>query len=367
MNGAAVSFAGIDGSFILEKPQALWAFALLALLILFRLILDRRYRSLEFFILFVAPGLEAAGEGSPAPGPEGGGLKDGAGKRGKPGSESRAKTLRRRYRLSGTFFWLAMGCLIIAISGPRWGLSVVREYRRGLDVTLALDVSRSMEARDTGVSRLERAAEIGRETVENMGGVRFAAAVSRGRGVLAVPLTNDSGAALSFLAGAGASALTGSGTNLEALIDAAASAFSDSFPSRRAIVLLSDGEALTGSLYEAVNRATLREISLVAVGIGSDEGGPVPAETGVPVISRRRPEVLRDAATKSGGIYIDGNTAEAPQVLQSYLESLAFESGMTGGRTEKKARWNIFVIAALLFFGASKYGLLVRRDRHGEI
>jgi Ca-activated chloride channel family protein len=238
-------------------------------------------------------------------------------------------------------------------------------------------LSRSIEARDTGLSRsldaqdpilsrLERAAEIGRETVEYRGGIRFGAAVSRGRGVLAVPLTDDSEAVLSFLAGLGVPALTGSGTNLEALIDAAAAAFSDSFPSRRVIVLLSDGEALSGSLNEAADRAALRDISLAAVGIGSDQGSPVSAGTGDPVISRRRPEALRSAALKSGGIYIDGNGAEAPRILRAYLESLASESGEGGGRSEKRARWNLFVMAALFFFWVSKRCLLVRRDRRGE-
>jgi Ca-activated chloride channel family protein len=200
-----------------------------------------------------------------------------------------------------------------------------------------------------------------------MGGIRFGVAVSRGRGVLAVPLTGDSGAVLNFHAGAGASALTGSGTNLEALIDTAAGAFSDSFSSRRVIVLLSDGEALSGALNEAVDRAILRDITLAAVGIGSDEGVPVPAETGSPVISRRRPDVLRNAAIKSGSVYIDGNLDEAPRLLRAYLESLAFESEIEGSRTEKKARWNLFVLAALCFLGVSKCCLLTRRDRHGEI
>ncbi|MDR3192522.1 MAG: VWA domain-containing protein [Treponema sp.] len=357
MNGAPVSLAGPEGSFVLEKPQALWALALLAVFILFRLILDRRYRGrrgLGFFALFASPGLEPAGGDSPFPGAAGENAGGG-----------RTRTLRRRYYLSHIFFWLSLGCLIAALSGPRWGLRIVPEYRRGLDVVLALDLSRSMEARDLGLSRLERAAEIGREMTETMGGVRFGVAVSRGRGVLAVPLTGDSEAVFSFLAAAGASALTGSGTDLEALVDAASAAFTDSFPSRRVIVLLSDGEALSGSLNEAVDRARLREIALAAVGIGSDQGGPLSFEAGPPVISRRRPEALRSAAIKSGGIYIDGNSAEASRLLRSYLESLAFESGIGGGRNEKKARWNLFVIAALFLFGASKCCLLVRRDRRG--
>ncbi|MDR0450500.1 MAG: VWA domain-containing protein [Treponema sp.] len=353
MNGAAVSFTGPDASFALENPRALWAFAVLAAFALIFLVLDRRYRGrrgLGFFALFAAPGLkpagQAAGEGAFLPGPEEG-----------------AKALRGRYRLSSALFLLSLGCLVIAVSGPRWGLRLVPEYRRGLDVILALDVSRSMEAGDPGLSRLERAAEISRETVENMGGVRFGAALSRGRGVLALPLTGDSEAVLSFLAGLGSPALTGRGTNLESLVDAAAAAFSDSFPSRRVIVLLSDGEALSGSLNEAADRALLREISLAAVGIGSDEGDQLPDETDVPVVSRRRPQALRNAAVKSGGLYIDGNEAEAPRILRSYLESLASESGAEGGRTEKKPRWNLFVTAALFLFGASKCCLLTRRDR----
>jgi Ca-activated chloride channel family protein len=329
------------GAFSLDNPHALWGLVILLGFTLFRFILDRKYqgrRGLGFFALFTPSGLSAA-------------LGQNAGKRW-------AGKLRRRYRWSSAFFRLSLACLIVALSGPRWGTRIVPEYRRGLDVVLALDLSRSMEVQDIFFSRLERATEIGRETVENMGGVRFGAAVSRGRGVLAVPLTNDSGAALSFLSGLDASAITGSGTDLEALVDAAASAFPDSFPARRVIVLLSDGEALSGALSAAVDRAVAREITFAAVGIGSDEGGQVPGETDVPIISRRRPELLQSVAIKSGGLYIDGNSGEAPQILRSYLESLAFESEAGGGRSEGNPRWNLFVLAALLFLGASKICLM---------
>ncbi|GHV36179.1 hypothetical protein AGMMS49546_01000 [Spirochaetia bacterium] len=285
-----------------------------------------------------------------------------------------------RYRCSRFFFWVFLACLIIALSGPRWGSRSIVEYRRGLDAALALDVSRSMEVRDIpglSLSRLERGLEISRLLAESSAGIRLGAAISRGRGILAVPLTDDAEAIAGFLGGLNGSALSGRGTNLESLIDAAASAFPDSFPTRRVIILISDGESLSGSLSDAIDRALVADITLVVLGIGSEEGGPVPAaaiqgaqpaaafESPVlaeePVISYRRTEALRNAAERGRGLYIDGNLGDAAAVLGDYLQALAAESGTSGGRREGRPRWAGFVIFALISLGVSKRCLLESR------
>jgi Ca-activated chloride channel family protein len=54
--------------------------------------------------------------------------------------------LRRRYGISSLFFLVFVACLIIALAGPHWGTRLVPEFRRGADVVLAIDLSRSMEA-----------------------------------------------------------------------------------------------------------------------------------------------------------------------------------------------------------------------------
>jgi Ca-activated chloride channel family protein len=240
-----------------------------------------------------------------------------------------------------------------------------------------------MEVRDLPVfpfSRLDRGLEISRLLAESSAGVRLGAAISRGRGILAVPLTDDTEAITSFLGGLSGSALTGRGTNLEALVDAAASAFLDSFPTRRVIILISDGEALTGSLSDAVDRAIAADITFAVIGLGTEEGGAVPAvaqavtgpgtmspaDTEVPaepVTSYRRPQVLRNAAERGRGIYIDGNREDAAAALGEYLQSLAAESGTGGNRREGKPRWDLFVILALVCLAASKRCLLKSRRR----
>ncbi|MDR1411742.1 MAG: VWA domain-containing protein, partial [Spirochaetaceae bacterium] len=197
------------------------------------------------------------------------------------GGRARAGKIRFRYWVSSLAFLAFFFFTALALAGPRWGIRLVPEFRRGIDAVLAFDLSRSMDARDStaGISRLERAAAIARDTVAGdpvsapeTAGIRFAAAVSKGQGILAVPLTHDAEALSGFLAGLSTSQLTGRGTNLEKLVDAAALAFKDDFPGKRRIILFSDGEALSGSLAAASDRCLARDISIIAVGLGTEEG-----------------------------------------------------------------------------------------------
>jgi Ca-activated chloride channel family protein len=301
-----------------------------------------------------------------------------------------ARELRSRDFLSAAAFLLFLACGIIALAEPRWGSRLVSESRRGLDVVFAMDLSRSMDVRDvpspegTGLSRLDRAAALARELVLNQGPansgrvnpgeapeIRFAVAIGKGRGILALPLTGDHEAAAGFLEGLSGSVITGTGTNLEQLVDAAAGAFQDAFPTRRRIILFSDGEALEGSLTAALERALDGDIALIAAGFGSEGGGRVPLgqetlfdEEGRPVISRLRGETLRDAAEYTGGIYVDGNQAKAAGLLADHLASLSSEAVSGGYRRETKPQWHIFVIAALAALGLSKRPEKGRR-KHG--
>jgi Ca-activated chloride channel family protein len=305
------------------------------------------------------------------------------------------RNLQFRYWLSLLSFCLFLVGIILALAEPRGGTRLISETRRGVDVVFALDLSRSMDVRDVnpgGVSRLNRASAVARELVlhpwftsrtfggsPGTPGIRFGAAIGKGQGILALPLTEDTEAILAFLSSLSGSAVTGAGTNLESLIDAASGAFQSAFPSRRRIILLSDGESLEGSLNAALDRARDREITLIAVGFGTETGGTVPLgqdvlqdEGGHPVISALQSESLRSAAERTGGIYIDGNRGNAAGALTEYLASLTVSGSLNrntgavvkGFRQETKPRGYLFVLAALVFLGISKR-LEKKRKNHG--
>ena len=299
-------------------------------------------------------------------------------------SKNLERELKKRMVFSDIFF-LVFACFgIIALAGPRWGIRLVADYRRSVDIILAFDLSQSMNARDSAaistgenISRLERSAGIAGELVNNLGDVRLGAAIGKGRGVLAVPLTYDTGTILSFLYSLDSRSVTGTGTNLESLINAASASFHDNIPHSRAIVLFSDGENLSGSFQSAVEKARRAGISISSAGIGKDSGSPVPVEKGplapagflldadgTPVISARESSFLKAAAEKTGGIYVDGSRIDAAAVLAAYINSLTSESRLSGHRREVNPRWQVFILLSLACFGCSRIMGVIRRRPH---
>jgi len=283
-----------------------------------------------------------------------------------------SEELEKKLLYSAVLFRLFLAFIIIALAGPRWGMGfAASDYRRGLDIVFAVDVSRSMDIRDiqTGryvLSRLERGLFIARESVISVTGARFAAAIGRGRGYLAVPLTHDSEAAQVFLEALDGSSMTGRSTNLEALVEAAANAFVDISPARKVIVLISDGESHQGILRNAINRCVRDGIIVSTVAVGSDEGRQIPINSGEPenmVTSRRDASAMRAAAERTGGLYIDGNREDAASVLSSHLLSLAQETEISNARQEPKQRRTLFIMLALISYAVSKF---VTRNFHAK-
>ena len=274
------------------------------------------------------------------------------------------RNLRGRYILSTVFFLSCVTFSIVALAGPRWGERLVSEYRRGVDVVLALDLSRSMDGRDTVPSRLGRATAIGRDLVEASPGTRFAVAIGKGGGELAVPLTDDTESVLALLDAATSSVMSAGGTDLEHLLDAARSAFQEAVPTRRLIVLFSDGEALSGILAVAVDRAAKDGVTILAVGLGTADGAPVPLSPGgdevltqadgAPVVSSLRDEPLRAAAERTGGLYVDGNRNDAGRLLAERVSAVSSHGAADTFRTESMPRSHLFVVASLLAFAAAK-------------
>ena len=304
---------------------------------------------------------------------------------GEQGREERKrllKELRLRMLFSDFFFMLFAAFLVFALAGPRWGTRVVPEFRRGVDVVLAFDLSRSMNVRDCppfpgtfgDTSRIERGIVIAQDLVGALGDVRMGTAIGRGRGVAAVPLTYDPEIVLTFLYSLDHLAITGRGTNLESLVNAAAASFQDAMPTRRVMVLFTDGEELTGSLRQAVERARRAGIILIAVALGTAEGGHVPvdpgpdapdgillAEDGMPIISALRSEVLRHGADRTGGMYVSGSRNDAAQVIAGFIDSLYAETRLLRHRQEANPRWRIFVLAAMLCLAGMKLMGFTRR------
>ena len=116
------------------------------------------------------------------------------------------------------FFTLAIAFSILALAGFSWGQRSVEEDRSGLDVVVAVDVSRSMRATDgDDTSRIIEAREMVRGIVQDLPSARFGIVVFAGRALRSVPVTEDRVAVESFVASLGTEVLSAEGTDLDSL------------------------------------------------------------------------------------------------------------------------------------------------------
>ena len=215
-------------------------------------------------------------------------------------------------------YTLALFCFAIALAQPQCGERAEMVKRHGIDVVVALDASKSMNARDIQPSRLERAKLELSTLLDELKGDRVALVVFAGDAFIQCPLTSDYQAAKMFLRAVDPEQMPQGGTNIGAalLLSRQVLDSADRGAKDRVVILLSDGEDLTGEIDEGL--AALKEIGakILAIGIGSEQGEPIPLlnkrgdvvgykkdENGTTVITKLDGAGLQRLASESGGEY----------------------------------------------------------------
>ncbi|MEM6326425.1 MAG: VWA domain-containing protein [Bacteroidota bacterium] len=176
----------------------------------------------------------------------------------------------------------AVVCLAVALAGPRFGRTLRETAQESLDLVVALDVSESMHAEDVAPSRLERAKLEVQRIVEQRPGARVGLVVFAGEAFLQCPLTTDRSAFRLFLDAAEPSLVPLQGTDLGAALRVAGMALEEAADVERprAVLVVSDGEAHEGGADTEADALRDAGATVLAVGVGTEEGGPIPLRRG---------------------------------------------------------------------------------------
>ena len=282
---------------------------------------------------------------------------------------------RARQHLKSALLVAGMGLLALALTGPRFGVRLEMAQRRGVDVVVLLDVSRSMLAEDVRPNRLERARQAIGKLLDELKGDRAALVVFAANAYVQCPLTLDTSALRLLLGSVDVAAIPSQGTSLARAIDQAGRLFDPEDRQHKAAVLFTDGEAHTGSAAEAAARLADQGARLYCIGVGSPEGGLIPLRSGEDgrmeyhkdrdgnyVKSRLDEAALREAASAGEGAYwrssLGGRELEAVADRISGLQQKELGSERF---TRYEERFQIPLALALACFLAE--GLLSERSR----
>ncbi|HET9870166.1 MAG TPA: VWA domain-containing protein, partial [bacterium] len=238
----------------------------------------------------------------------------------------------------GTFLILALGAAGLGAARLQGGLVPQDWTARGSDLVVVLDVSKSMLTQDVKPSRLDAAKKALEDWLGGLQGDRVGLVVFSGQALVQVPLTLDLDAVSQILDKADTDMVALGGTDLGAGIQTALSAFPKDPKRGKAILLLTDGETTDGTsnVGEACQEAVSQKVPIITVGMGTPQGQPIPDgmgfwgqpsykqdASGQVHISHLDEGTLRRIAQQTGGVYLQGDSAEALTKIQGTVERLS--------------------------------------------
>lgn len=275
---------------------------------------------------------------------------------------------RRRRNTRFGIILLGFALAISALAQPRVGYTYQDAKRKGLDLILAADTSRSMLSNDVPPNRLQRVKLAAQDLVSELQGDRIGLVAFAGRAFLQAPLTIDYDAAVEAINDLDTSTIPEGGTNISEAIDLAVRTFGKSAIGNRAVIIFTDGEELSGDALKTAKTAADAGVRVFTVGVGTPEGSLIPISNGEGagntfvkdskgqvVKSKLDEKRLKEIAENTGGFYL--HLEDGPRTMKElFAEGLAkMQSGDIDARLSRQPieRYQWPLGAATLFLALS--------------
>src|SRR5437870_4252703 len=231
---------------------------------------------------------------------------------------------RRALRLGLQLVGLSLG--LVSLAQPRWGYTFEDVKRKGLDLLIAVDTSRSMLSNDVQPNRLERVKLATQDLINQLQGDRVGLIAFAGRAFVQAPLTIDYEAVVESINDLDTKTIPEGGTNISEAITLADRTYGKSAAGNRALIIFTDGEELSGDAVKTAKAAADAGVRIFTVGVGTAQGSLIPItgqEGGTTFVKDSKGQVvkskldekrLRDIAEATGGFYL--HLENGPRTMQ---------------------------------------------------
>ncbi len=247
---------------------------------------------------------------------------------------------------------------VIAVMNPRKVGTDEGIIRKGIDVVIALDVSKSMLAQDLQPNRLERAKQLTINLMNKMPNDRIGLVLFAGKAYLQMPLTTDHNAARLFVSSAGPGSVIQQGTLISEALKMSALAFNNKEKRFKSVVLISDGETHDANAIKTAEELSEQGVMVNTIGIGSVEGTTINEpitgeikkdEAGNSIISKLNEDALKQIASVTNGVYHHlQNSDETVSVLMKQFSQIEKKSFDDDSLLDYKTFFQWFVAAMFL-------------------
>lgn len=254
---------------------------------------------------------------------------------------------------------LALALGILALARPGWGYDAIPVKARGVDMCVALDLSRSMLADDGGESRLDRAKAALAALIEDMEGDRVGLIYFAGEVLRAAPLTFDRGFLLQALRQASPEMVGRGGTLIGPALEAAGAMLDGEGGRDQVVVLVTDAGDQDSFPETAAAELGRRGIRVLAAGVGRTDGGDdaplvldgqvVRRADGTPVPARVHMDLLNQIIQATRGLLVPpGQIHRLKDLYRRYVDPLKKESGAAFEERRAIDRYRWFLLPSIL-------------------
>lgn len=264
----------------------------------------------------------------------------------------------QKFALKFILVLAAFGLGVFALANLRSPKGVEKVNRSGIDIMIALDVSKSMLAQDVKPNRLDRAKQALGKLIDNLDNDRIGIVVFAGRAYLQMPLTGDHGAAKMYLSSASTEIVPTQGTVIADALKMCYTSFSAKEKKYKAVMLISDGEDHDESALKVAEQMANEGVVINTIGIGSPQGSTIIEEltgevkkdnNGIPIITKLNEEELKQIAQKGNGAYqLFANTDDLVSKLVTQLGSMDQRTVTEDSLVNYKNYFPYFLAAALI-------------------
>ena len=245
----------------------------------------------------------------------------------------------------------------IGLANPKIGTKFETVKREGVDVMIAIDVSKSMLAKDIQPSRMLKARQFVSNLINKMANDRIGLIVFAGNAYLQMPLTIDYSATKMFLKQVDTDLVPTQGTAIGDAIDLAGRSYPVEQKNQKVLLIISDGENHEGNADDAIEVAKKNGIKVITIGVGTEKGGPIPTgrkgdfkkdSEGNIVLTKLNEDMLESLADEANGSYYNIMDKDVVSNIIDELGSLdgkVFEEKVI---TDYKQHFQLFLLIALV-------------------
>lgn len=212
-------------------------------------------------------------------------------------------------------FFITIGTVLVCISllSPQKLIEEKEVERKGNNIYILMDTSRSMLTKDIYPNRIERAKTIAKNIILNLKGDKVGIIPFSDSAYIQMPLTDDYKIAENFINVIDTNLLSGGGTNIFEGLSIANKSFKETETENKIVLVISDGGDSDDKTLDFIKKNSLKVYS---VGVGTEKGSVIPDnkksgfikdEKGNIVVSSLNSKFLKEMSEISNGKYFEVN------------------------------------------------------------